>query len=85
MNLITATVGIMHGKLVKISGDVIRGTRISVPTVISFGRRSKASIALLRGRVIIIYVPTSFSVVANFTTDLALWTRPLASGGRIFL
>jgi hypothetical protein len=70
----------MHGKLVEISGDVIRGIGISVPTVIRSQRRNKASIALLRGRVLIISVPTSFSVVANFATDLALWTCRLAGG-----
>jgi hypothetical protein len=30
---------------------------------------------------IIISVPTSFGVVANFSTDLALWVRHLGDGG----
>jgi hypothetical protein len=34
-----------------------------------------------QGGVLIIFVPTSFGIVPNFSTDLALWARRLAGGG----
>jgi hypothetical protein len=70
MNLILDEVGVMHDELVKIFGNMISGTGVSIPIGVGT-KRSHSSSVLIRN-VIIVVVPTSLSHMANLAADLTL-------------
>jgi hypothetical protein len=79
MDLIGAGVRLLHGELVKFTGDVVGGVRISVPIIVAAvgGRRGHRGM-LLRDVVFIKAVPARGHRVPYLEADLALRTR---SGG----
>jgi hypothetical protein len=80
MDLIGAGVMLLHGEIVKFTGDVVGGTEISVPIVVAAvgGRHGRRS-TLLRGILFIKAVPACGRCVPYLEADLALRMR--AGGG----
>jgi hypothetical protein len=72
-NLISSSVLALHGELVKIAGDVVRGTRVQVPTGIdAIGIGSHINIFLFTSEGVIEPLPTLQNDMVNLATQLTL-------------
>jgi hypothetical protein len=72
MNLVVATVGVIHRELVKIADDVVHRARVSVPRIVDSRECRHACGVRFNHRVFFISVPTLLDGVADLGTDLAL-------------
>jgi hypothetical protein len=48
MNFIITEVGVVHGSLVEISGDVVSSPRVGVPVVVDTSGSHKSNIVMLK-------------------------------------
>jgi hypothetical protein len=72
MDLIMATIGVMHCKLVKMSSDVVHSFGVSVPRVVDGRGCRHACGARLNSGVVFVVVPARLGGMAKFGTNLAL-------------
>jgi hypothetical protein len=67
-------VGLTHGQVIKVAGDVVGGLGVGVPLIVAAGGGTKRCIALVDRDDLFIPVPTCLGQMINLETQLALRT-----------
>jgi hypothetical protein len=74
-DLLVAVVLLMHGKLLKLTGDVVGLFLVKIPIWIGVRGRCHGSHLIIRDAILIIAVPKGSHGVTDLHAHLATWSR----------